>query len=60
MKHFSVKRIETTQQRCKVQFEKKHKFWTFVLNMLVMLQDIKKLKFLNKFDALWLEPFIIK
>jgi hypothetical protein len=28
--------------------------------MLVMLQDINKLKFLNKFNALWLDPFVIK
>jgi len=27
--------------------------------MLMMLQDIKKLKFLDKFDTLWLGPFVI-
>ncbi len=59
-RRLSAQHIETTQWRRKVEFDKKHKSRTFVPGMLMMLQDVRKLEFPGKFDALWLGPFIIK
>ena len=39
---------------------KKHKKRALGVGTLVLLQDARKLDFPGKFDALWLEPYLVK
>ena len=51
--------IEAIQRR-KIVFDRRHKNHIGLRpGMLVLLQDARKLNFPGKFDAVWLEPYLI-
>ena len=56
----ATQNIEAIQHRRKITFYKRHKKKALQPTMMVMMQDAQKLEFLGKFDALWLEPYIVK
>ena len=51
--------IEVIQRRRKITFDRRHKKRTLRPCMMVLLQDARKLEFPDKFDAVWLGPFLI-
>jgi hypothetical protein len=56
----STQHIEAIQQRRKITFDKKkHKKRTLRPGMLILLQDARKLDFPDKFDAVWLGPYLV-
>jgi hypothetical protein len=52
--------VETIQRQRKVYFDKKVKKITLNVGMWVMLQVVRMFEFPGKFDALWINPYIIK
>jgi hypothetical protein len=59
-RQLAAQHVEVTQRCWKVAFDKCQKICMLLLNIWIMLQDVHKLKFLAKFDALWTSPYIIK
>lgn len=53
----SAQNIEVIQRRQKMAFDKHHKKRNLRPGMLVLLQDVRKLDFPGKFDAIWLGPY---
>ena len=56
----AVQYIEAIQRRRKIIFDKRNKKRTLEPGMLVMMQGGRKMDFPGKFDALWLEPYVVK
>jgi hypothetical protein len=50
----AAQHVETNQRQKKVKKK------TLSAGMWVMVQDTNRLEFLGKFDALWIDPYIIK
>ena len=55
----SAQHVEAIQRRRKLAFDKRHKIQTLLLEMLVILQDARKLDFPGKFDAVWMGPYLV-
>ena len=56
----AAQHIEAIQRRRKITFDKRHKKRAFGPDMMVMIQDARKLEFLGKFDAIWLGPYPVR
>lgn len=52
--------IEAIQRQRKITFDKRHKKRTLMLGMMVMVQDARRLDIPDKFDAVWLGPYLVR
>ena len=59
-KRRAAQHIEAIQRRRKITFGKRNKKRALQKCMMVMIQDVKKLNFPIKFDAVWLGPYIVR
>ena len=59
-RRMAAKRIEAIQCRRKITFDKIHKKMALRPEMMVMIQDARKLEFPGKFDAVWLGPYFVR
>ena len=57
-RHLASQHMEVTQRRFKVAFD--NKVCVFKPGMWLMVQDVQRLEFPTKFDALWTRSYIIK
>ena len=56
----AAQHIGAIQRRKKITLDKRNKKRALQSGMMVMIQDAKKLDFLDKFDADWLGPYIVR
>ena len=56
----AAQHIEAIQRRRKIIFDKRHKKRALRPEMMVMIQDAKRLEFPGKFDAVWLGPYLVR
>lgn len=55
----AIQNIEAIQCQRKVTFDKKIKKRALEPGMWVILQDVQKMEFSRKFDAVWIRPYIV-
>ena len=56
----AAQHIEAIQRQRNITYDKRHKTREFQPCMMVMIQDARKLDFPDKFDAVWLGPYLVK
>ena len=58
-KMMGAQQIEAIQRQKKITFNKRHKKRALMPSMMVMIQDARKFEFHDKFDAVWLGPYLV-
>ena len=58
-RRMEVQHIEAIQWRRKITFDKRCKKRALRPCMMVLIQDARKLEFPDKFDAVWLGPYLV-
>jgi hypothetical protein len=59
-KRMGAQHIEATQRRRNITFDKRYKKRALSPSMMILIEDARTLKFPGKFDAVWLEPYLIQ
>ena len=59
-RRMAAQHIEAMQHRKKIIFDKRHNKRALRPGMMVMIQDVRKLDFPGKFDAVWLGPYLVR
>lgn len=59
-RQMAAQHIEAIQHRRKIIYDKRHKKRALQPGMMVMIQDGMKLEFPCKFDAVWMESYVVK